>query len=266
MTIMSDLKEQIQPNVANEANPPTQSNTRCHCLPPWAKILIGIAFLSVLIGLGTGTAVYITNNQKVASANGNGDAGILRNSTLENNVTNSPTRTLSPTPPTTKNPTFKATNSPTVISTRQPTFGLTKSPVRQPTTLVPSTSPVSSDMKFNIDLVYTSAMTDEQKSYFQQAAERWQRIIISDFASTVRAAKGLSICGQPPLTQDLYIDDILIFAGIGPIDGPGKILAQAGPCGFDNAGRIRVGVMKFDQDDLNTNFQAVVKHEMGHVL
>ena len=43
------------------------------------------------------------------------------------------------------------------------------------------------------------------------------------------------------------------------------MIGQAGPCGFDNVGRIRVGIMRFDEADIGNHFAATVRHEMGHV-
>lgn len=73
-------------------------------------------------------------------------------------------------------------------------------------------------------------------------------------------------------TLDETIDDLLIFARIQRIDGPGGILGQARPC-YVRTGSFHtiVGYMEFDADDavaLETsgNFDNVVLHEMGHVI
>ncbi|HXJ31344.1 MAG TPA: leishmanolysin-related zinc metalloendopeptidase, partial [Gemmatimonadales bacterium] len=76
--------------------------------------------------------------------------------------------------------------------------------------------------------------------------------------------------GSPALFET--IDDIVIFASIDSIDGPGKILGQAGPCFVRNVTHIPVvGVMHFDSADVATliaggSFGYVIQHEMGHVL
>ncbi len=68
------------------------------------------------------------------------------------------------------------------------------------------------------------------------------------------------------------MDDVLIFAQIDTIDGPGTILGQAGPCIIRTTGRLTiVGVMTFDSADVaglvnNGSLNAVILHEMGHVL
>ena len=68
------------------------------------------------------------------------------------------------------------------------------------------------------------------------------------------------------------VDDVVIFAQVTTIDGPGGVLGSAGPCirrtqGFFTA----IGSMRFDVADLiglqNTNrLEPVILHEMAHVL
>ncbi len=59
-------------------------------------------------------------------------------------------------------------------------------------------------------------------------------------------------------------------ASIVPIDGPGKILAQAGPCLIRSTGFLpALGLMEFDSADvggLGSSLSDVILHEMGHVL
>lgn len=86
--------------------------------------------------------------------------------------------------------------------------------------------------QFNIQLVFSATTTPEQQAAFNAAAAKWQTIITGDIGNTVTIKKGTAICGQPPQAADVQVDDILIFAAVQPIDGVGKILGQAGPCGF----------------------------------
>jgi hypothetical protein len=83
-------------------------------------------------------------------------------------------------------------------------------------------------------------------------------------------------CGNLGAYTNQAVDDVLIEATGPAIDGVGKILGQAGPCLIRTAGGLPVGlplfgVMKFDSADLaslesNGTLQAVILHEMGHVL
>jgi hypothetical protein len=68
------------------------------------------------------------------------------------------------------------------------------------------------------------------------------------------------------------VDDVVIYSHVLSIDGPGGILASAGPCVLrEAAGQTVVGAMTFDADDIASleadgTLTAVILHEMGHVL
>jgi hypothetical protein len=58
---------------------------------------------------------------------------------------------------------------------------------------------------------------------------------------------------------------------VAPIDGPGKILGSAGPCYIRSGGLPVLGVIFLDAADvdqmqMNGTLEAVVAHEIGHVL
>jgi len=162
-----------------------------------------------------------------------------------------------------------ATNAP-VSATKKPTVaGVTRSPTKAPTTKSP-TNGNDPNAVFNIDLVFTTAVTPSQRAAFEGAVAKWTKVITGDIGNTASVPKGTNICGQT-LQNDLVVDDIVIFAGISPIDGVGKILGQAGPCGFDNGGKVRLGSMQFDVADTDSleakgTLTATILHEMGHVL
>jgi hypothetical protein len=80
----------------------------------------------------------------------------------------------------------------------------------------------------------------------------------------------LGFCGGQTLNET--IDDLLIFAQIVAIDGPGGVLGQAGACYLRDDNLLSlIGIMRFDLADV-TNLQTagrfgdVVLHEMAHVI
>ena len=125
--------------------------------------------------------------------------------------------------------------------------------------------------RFNITLKYVVDVTERQKEVFQAAAARWERIIIKDVPSITGTIPS-AFAGFPPVVQNGTIDDIIIEVVLAPIDGPGKILGQAGPRYLRTADRLPLsGVMYFDVADLAyleslDLFEDVIVHEMGHVL
>jgi hypothetical protein len=109
---------------------------------------------------------------------------------------------------------------------------------------------------FDIQVVFSGL--SQYQSYFEQAAQRWERIIRADLSSVNSATYG-------------FIDDLRIDASVQFIDGSGGTLAQAGWDLRRSGGLPYHGVMRFDSSDITTmvnngTFLSVVIHEMGHVL
>ena len=116
---------------------------------------------------------------------------------------------------------------------------------------------------FAIDVRFVGGLTARQRRAFANAADRWTKVIVGDLPA-------VRVDGET-------IDDILILAQGVPIDGPGRVLGQAGPTHIRprNAGAAAFlpvkGIMSFDTADLTKMESAgtlddVITHEMGHVL
>ncbi len=124
---------------------------------------------------------------------------------------------------------------------------------------------------YGLTLCFTSTLTATQRAAFELAAARWQGIITGDVAD-IAYTLGSGACSSTSPSFDLSVDDLLIFAGIENIDGPGGILGSAAPCYIRTAGNLPfVGVMRFDAADIvsmesSGMLQGVIRHEMGHVL
>lgn len=124
---------------------------------------------------------------------------------------------------------------------------------------------------YHVDVRFITAMTPTQQAAFTSAAAKWESVIFGDVPDVpVTIPAGSCGTGSPGLNET--IDDIVIFAIIDSIDGPGKILGQAGPCFVRTFKKIPiVGVMQFDSADVANlitggSFGLVIQHEMGHVL
>jgi len=131
--------------------------------------------------------------------------------------------------------------------------------------------------EFNIHVMfYGPPTTPQEQAAFDSAAAKWARIIYrhSGPPTLIQDTAGTCGVGEPGLNQT--ITDVLIFASVNKIDGPGGTLAEAAPCWVngDSAGGTVlpvVGVMLFDSADVGGlvsagTLNAVVEHEMGHVL
>jgi hypothetical protein len=122
--------------------------------------------------------------------------------------------------------------------------------------------------QFEIELRFTSTPTDAQRAVFESAVARWRQLILGDLTDIPVTVPASSFGCYPAL--DETIDDLVIYAEITAIDGPGNVLGSAGPCLIrSESGLTVVGRMRFDEADvegLGALFREVVVHEMGHVL
>jgi hypothetical protein len=119
------------------------------------------------------------------------------------------------------------------------------------------------DSPYHIEVRFLGGLTPSQMDIFKAAADRWTRIIVGDLPDVIVAGE--------------HVDDLVIDAQGVPIDGPGRILGQAGPRFVrpPNAGRhawlTAKGMMQFDTADLKVMEERgilndVITHEMGHVI
>jgi hypothetical protein len=123
---------------------------------------------------------------------------------------------------------------------------------------------------YTMTLCFTTAMTASQRAAFTNAANRWGGIITADLPDVAGSIPAGS-CGESSPSMNHTFDDLLIFAGIENIDGPGAVLGSAGWCYRRTAGLPIIGLMRFDAADVaalegSGQLNAVILHEMGHVL
>jgi Leishmanolysin len=125
---------------------------------------------------------------------------------------------------------------------------------------------------FNITLRINGKLSATQQQTFVLAAQRWSTIITKSIGPLTGTSIPARSCGGNFPAFRGSISNVLIDLRIAPIDGPGKILGQAGPCLIRDDNHLTYyGIMEFDSADVaeleaaNT-FQLVILHEMGHVL
>ena len=115
--------------------------------------------------------------------------------------------------------------------------------------------------------MFGAGVTSAQRQLFQDAANRWEQVIRGDLPDT-QLNKRSGLCGQGEPAFNGNVDDIVIYANVGPRDGRGGVLASAGPClTRDGNGLTTYGVMNFDSaDSSGPDLFETILHEMGHVL
>lgn len=127
---------------------------------------------------------------------------------------------------------------------------------------------------YKIDIRFVGAAPNaRQQQAVNLAIARWQGIITGDLSDIDTRATPIAAnqCGTHPAIAEI-IDDVIIFVDFSDIDGPGNILGQAGPCftrnsnGLSVIGRLRLDNADLINMDANGTIDAVVAHEIGHVL
>lgn len=125
------------------------------------------------------------------------------------------------------------------------------------TDVTPEPSVPGSGGEFDIQINYSG--DPNYLSLFEDAANRWEQIIIGDLPDVTTNSLGV-------------VDDIVIDAHFGTIDGEGNTLAQAWVESFRSDSLIPYhGIMQFDSADTGYMESAgilseVILHEMGHTL
>ncbi len=126
---------------------------------------------------------------------------------------------------------------------------------------------------FLIDIRFVTPMIPDLRDAFAEAGLKWMGIITADIPDQL-VSIGSTACpgfiATGPLNET--VDDLVIFAQVTFIDGPGGVLGRAAPCVKRNVIRLTViGGMEFEEADLvnlklSNRLIPVITHEIGHQL
>jgi hypothetical protein len=159
------------------------------------------------------------------------------------------------------------------------TLGKTAAPQRLTVASSTATALVDASVatNFNVDVrFYGPAVDPSIQQAFTRAAQRVGGMVTGDIPdaslTNFDVASQCGATGVAAMTET--VDDVVIFATIIPIDGPGKVLGSSGPCIIRTAAQGRltiIGIMEFDVADLQNlsldgRLDDVILHEMLHVL
>ncbi|HUP19984.1 MAG TPA: putative Ig domain-containing protein [Gemmatimonadota bacterium] len=131
--------------------------------------------------------------------------------------------------------------------------------------------------EYNIIPVPVAPVPEDIQPHLDAAIDRWEKVITGDLVPVSLPTSFLSPSGCGGFGEGLNgttVDDILIMVNIDSIDGPGKILARAGPCvvrDTSNKSLTIGGILTLDSGDLlplvgSTTLTDIIAHEIGHVL
>jgi hypothetical protein len=136
---------------------------------------------------------------------------------------------------------------------------------------------------YNVEVrFFGPPMPANTSAMFTAAAARIKGAVTGDVFDFLGRTPGLNLesqvegCGVAglPINFTEAIDDLMIFASVGTIDGPGNVLAFSFPCFIRQPApniQTLIGIMKFDSDDLENmiargNLTDVIQHEMLHIV
>ena len=118
---------------------------------------------------------------------------------------------------------------------------------------------------FNIDFIFGSGISDDQKKLFEDAATRWEQVITSDLPDTP-LTKQENACEQGDPAFEGTVDDLLVYVDVAPRDGSGGVLGASGPCFTREESSLPLyGTLNLDSADLDRP-SSLILHELGHVL
>lgn len=138
------------------------------------------------------------------------------------------------------------------------------------TVLVIVNPPPAAGYQIALRLAEGTTLTPGQKTAIEDAVVKLESIITGDLP-VEPITFGPSLC-LGPLVLDETVDDLVIYLIVEPIDGPGGILGQAGPCWVRSGSFLpALGRMIFDSADLagleaDGEVDEVLLHEAMHVM
>ena len=132
------------------------------------------------------------------------------------------------------------------------------------------TATVAPGSAFSVCARYLGAGgTPRQRQAVTTAIERWQRVIVGH-VQTSPLAESANRCFQGAPAINEVVEDLLVFVQIIPIDGPGNVVARAGPCTVHiPAVLTQMGLLQLDHADMQLllgqcSLDNMVAHESGH--
>lgn len=137
---------------------------------------------------------------------------------------------------------------------------------------VTATASVTSN--YFLDVRFVGSIPDPTiQAAFTSGAARIQGLLIGDVPNITLTSFDVSGCGiEGVSTISETVDDLIVYARVGTIDGAGGILGSAGPCFVRSVGGLSlVSVMNFDVVDLQPlqasgRLNDVILHELLHTV
>jgi hypothetical protein len=134
---------------------------------------------------------------------------------------------------------------------------------------------VSSDPSFRITVFPVTDVPAAVRPHVDEAVAQLEAAVIGNLSIVTipRDFFAPSHCGGfGTQLNGTSTDDIIVILNVIPIDGPGGVLGQAGPCGLRSGSQLPfAGIVTLDADDLaplagTETLTDIILHELAHVL
>jgi hypothetical protein len=127
---------------------------------------------------------------------------------------------------------------------------------------------------FGLTLFPLTPISEELLPHVEEAVARWEHVITADLeGGTIPESffEPGECGGLGEEANGTAVDDMLVLIHIDSIDGPGRVLGTAGPCGVRRDLLPFVGVLTLDESDLlplsgTVTLTSLITHELGHTL
>lgn len=127
---------------------------------------------------------------------------------------------------------------------------------------------------FQLTMFPVAAIPAEIRPHVDTAIQRWEAVLTGDLEGGMIPADFFTGGGCAALGREANgtaVDDVLVLINIDSIDGAGKVLGRAGPCGVRQNLLPFIGLLTLDVADLmplvgSSTLTAIIAHEIGHVL
>jgi len=122
---------------------------------------------------------------------------------------------------------------------------------------------------YQIDVRFVGAvvLTEVERDLFNQAARRWEEVVIGDLPELVVQRREPFQCDRVEVSElDQLVDDLIVYVELAPLDGPNNWIGWGAPCILRRNYLPAVSDIVIDIDDRNSLDYTLALHELGHAV
>lgn len=111
------------------------------------------------------------------------------------------------------------------------------------------------------------ALEPAERELFEQAARRWEEVIVGDLPELVVQRREPFLCDRVEVPElDQLVDDLIVYVELAPLDGPNNWIGWGAPCILRESYLPAVSDIVIDIDDRSSLDYTLALHELGHAI